>query len=516
MKKILLSILCLTLSCLAFKSYSQVGGCLGGPNNCSIAVSNTVVTVKSSVTNPNNASQILVTFDVAFDLSYNNGNTDFFINSFLSADYPNPAYWPCGNGNHPAPTNGLTTGKLGTARDQVQRSFLDIELANPARGAVGVPVNMTIATTYQYDASVVLTSPANSPGMTATKVFLSGTTDRVTITNATAIINATLNTPIVVKTDVWAQNGNAHCYQAGITQAFNDPSIGGFKNCDFPRRYTLGITTTSTTPTTLTYSVWIDNNSNGIIDAGDVQAVGPTAYANFSSSNPFSTNGPVTYPGGGTPIIGEKDLIISAQTPLIANAITKVFAQPQGCIGLPVNFTYFQATRNGSNVLVKWETATEQNNTGFAIERNINGTWQQVAFIPSQASGGNSDMKLTYSFVDLNSTKGISQYRIKQIDIDSKSKYTEVRAVRGDGQTGKTIIYPNPTNDGKINIVFEDAGTVTRNISVLDMSGRLIKQINGVANNNLQIEKLTPGMYSVRVIIVESGQQSVDKIIVNK
>ena len=115
MKKILLSILLLTGSGFAVKSFSQTGGCGGGPNNCSIAVNNTVVTVTSAVTNPGNPSQILVGFNVAFDLSYNNGNTDFFINSFLAADYPN--YWPCSNGNHPAPTNALASGKLGMARD---------------------------------------------------------------------------------------------------------------------------------------------------------------------------------------------------------------------------------------------------------------------------------------------------------------------------------------------------------------------------------------------------------------
>jgi Secretion system C-terminal sorting domain len=183
---------------------------------------------------------------------------------------------------------------------------------------------------------------------------------------------------------------------------------------------------------------------------------------------------------------------------------------------LPVTFTSFTAVRNtASNVLVKWETASEQNNTGFAVERNINGTWQQVAFVPTQAVGGNSDIKLSYSYSDINSTKSISQYRIKQIDIDSKSKYTEVRSVRGDGQPGKTIVYPNPSNDGKVNIVFEEA-TGTRNISVMDMSGRIVKQIKGVTNNNVQIEKLLPGMYSIRVMIVETGEQAVEKFVVNK
>jgi len=51
---------------------------------------------------------------------------------------------------------------------------------------------------------------------------------------------------------------------------------------------------------------------------------------------------------------------------------------------LPVGFKSFTAARNHSNVLLKWETSFEQNSNGFAIERNIRGHWEQVAFVPSQ------------------------------------------------------------------------------------------------------------------------------------
>ncbi len=182
---------------------------------------------------------------------------------------------------------------------------------------------------------------------------------------------------------------------------------------------------------------------------------------------------------------------------------------------LPVSFKSFTATRNNSNVMVKWETATEINNSGFAVERNINGTWEQVGFVPSQATSGTSTSDLSYQFIDLNNTKGITQYRLKQIDIDAKFKYSDVRAVRGDGQIGKTIVYPNPSSDGKVNIVFEDAN-LSRDISVSDMSGRTVKQLKGVTANNITIDNLTPGMYSLRIVIPSTGDQSVEKIMVNK
>ncbi len=182
---------------------------------------------------------------------------------------------------------------------------------------------------------------------------------------------------------------------------------------------------------------------------------------------------------------------------------------------LPVEFSSFTANRSQSNVLVKWETSTEINSAGFNVQRNIGGTWTNIAYVPSQAPGGNSDVTLTYTYSDVNTTKGITQYRIQQVDIDGKSKLSEIRAVRGEGTIGKTIVFPNPSNNGNVSIVFEDAN-VKRDVSIFDMTGKTIKQWRNVTNNNLQVENLPTGIFSVRIVAVETGEQVVEKIVVNK
>src|SRR4029077_11992471 len=77
------------------------------------------------------------------------------------------------------------------------------------------------------------------------------------------------------------------------------------------------------------------------------------------------------------------------------NGATTVFIlHSTVCAPLPVSFVSFTATRvNNSNVMLRWETATEINNSGFAILRNNgNDNWQVVTFIPSQAVSGNSNL----------------------------------------------------------------------------------------------------------------------------
>lgn len=181
---------------------------------------------------------------------------------------------------------------------------------------------------------------------------------------------------------------------------------------------------------------------------------------------------------------------------------------------LPVSFRAFTALRNKSAVALKWTTATESGNLGFEIQRMIgNGNWQTVSFIATQATNGSSSSDLSYTYTDLNPAKGMSQYRIRQIDLDGKSKLSEIRAVRGDGQKLSAIIYPNPSNDGKVSIVFSEAETV-RDVSVIDINGRIIRKWKGITDNNLKIENLTPGLYSVRIIDIDSGEQTVEKFVI--
>lgn len=192
----------------------------------------------------------------------------------------------------------------------------------------------------------------------------------------------------------------------------------------------------------------------------------------------------------------------------------KVVYIVNGCAPLPVKFSNFTAARNRSNVSLKWATVFEDNSAGFAIERNIRGNWEEIAYVPTQAPGGTSNNALSYEYNDLNDVKGISQYRIRQVDLNTKSSYSVIRAVRGEGQIGKTVVFPNPTSNGKVSVVFEDA-SMARNVTLVDLTGRVIKQWNN-AINNIQIDNLTPGMYSLKIMIPETGEQSVQKIVVTK
>lgn len=90
---------------------------------------------------------------------------------------------------------------------------------------------------------------------------------------------------------------------------------------------------------------------------------------------------------------------------------------------VPVELTEFIASQKDNSVLLSWTTATEINNYGFQIERAVTEKWENIGFVEGH---GNSNSTHNYSFIDSNPPSGNIKYRLKQIDNNGNSKYSDV------------------------------------------------------------------------------------------
>lgn len=438
------------------------------------------------------------TFDLSFTMENNNGNKFIFLHAWAESAYPD--FFHCVNGS--PSQNG--TIQPPTASD-LAGAFLNIGIDNS--GATPV-----LLTSYPPDAGVTL----NSVSSVSETVLPDGSSFFV-LTGVTATFPVACNTPFLMALDFWssqaAQAQTAQCVSCHNLYAINylTAGVGALANC-----------------ATLTFNANLVNQSGATLNGyylvyADVNADGHLALSADSlivDTTQFSISGSSTIVTGAIPAVNiNQDLILVATiTSGAAAGGTVVILIPSTlCAPLPVTFKSFNATRvNRTSVALRWETATEVNNSGFAVQRNMgSGTWELVAFVPTQATDGNSSMPLTYTFTDMsNASKGITQYRIKQVDIDGHAKFSEIRAVRGYEQSGKVIVYPNPSNNGRVNVVFDDAEG-TRDVVLMDLNGRVIKQWKGVTGNLLQIENLGQGMYSLKVINRNTGDQNVQKIVIS-
>jgi len=113
---------------------------------------------------------------------------------------------------------------------------------------------------------------------------------------------------------------------------------------------------------------------------------------------------------------------------------------------IPVEFSSFMANVFKNDVTLDWSTATETNNMGFEVERKLNdGAFAPVAFV--KGSGTTTQTK-EYSFIDRGLANGNYTYRLRQIDMDGVSKYSnevEVNiAAPNEYSLGQN--FPNPFN----------------------------------------------------------------------
>ncbi len=176
---------------------------------------------------------------------------------------------------------------------------------------------------------------------------------------------------------------------------------------------------------------------------------------------------------------------------------------------LPVELTSFTASTENAHVYLKWNTATEENNYGFEIQRSaISGqqpaeSWNKIGFV---RGNGNSNSSKSYSFVDPNVTSGKYYYRLKQIDNDGKFEYSKIVEVNFSIPDVYELNqnYPNPFNP-VTTIKYEIPKSSEVKLVIFDMLGRevitLVDEYKDAGRYNVQFDasKLASGTYLYKI-----------------
>jgi hypothetical protein len=172
---------------------------------------------------------------------------------------------------------------------------------------------------------------------------------------------------------------------------------------------------------------------------------------------------------------------------------------------LPVTFLGFVAKKNdnGSTKLL-WNVGDEINVNNYVVERSMNGT--DFTVVGSVNAAG----KANYSLEDNKASVETRYYRVKNVDIDGKSKYTPVIKVVGAQRTsGQIQLYPVPAQDQVY--VQHDKAPAKATITIYSLDGRMVKQVQAIANTyqtSLNIVELKAGIYLVRYDDGEGDIQS--------
>lgn len=183
----------------------------------------------------------------------------------------------------------------------------------------------------------------------------------------------------------------------------------------------------------------------------------------------------------------------------------RAYAQQINSFGvIPVTLSDFIAVKNKNSVDLHWNTFTEANNKGFYVERSNDGiNYKKLNFVSSKASGGNSSVRLDYSFTDQQPMSSYNYYRLKQVDLDEKYAYSKTVLIRFDKSIYINNVYPAPATT-ILHVALESNIKTNMNLSVIDMNGKIVKQ-SAIALNkgnnifDIDINSLSKGMYILKI-----------------
>lgn len=229
----------------------------------------------------------------------------------------------------------------------------------------------------------------------------------------------------------------------------------------------------------------------------------------------FNSNGTFTYTRTNTCVSAVKFTYYIQDNKGKKSNNADVFIEFAAGTTLPVKFASFSASRKSASMVeLQWQTASEEGNRGFYVQRNNKGSWESVAFVFSAAPSGTSTSALSYSYKDgSNSHSAVSQYRLQQVDVDGKVKYSDIRTVKGEAKGLSVQVYPNPSLNGRVNLVF--TGAAEREIAVMDAAGRTVQQQKATGSSTL-IDNLNDGFYSIRITDRRSGEVVTEKLMVRR
>jgi hypothetical protein len=172
---------------------------------------------------------------------------------------------------------------------------------------------------------------------------------------------------------------------------------------------------------------------------------------------------------------------------------------------LPVELVSFDARLDGSDVVLSWETASETNNAGFAVEHSDNGgEFTEIAFVPG---AGTTFEARTYGFTVTDIGAGLHRFRLKQLDFDGAFTFSPMVEVTSEvpGTHLLSEAYPNPFNPStSFSLAVSREQEVS--VNVYDMLGRHISSLyrgtleaNVARTFSVNAANWTSGTYTVVV-----------------
>lgn len=179
---------------------------------------------------------------------------------------------------------------------------------------------------------------------------------------------------------------------------------------------------------------------------------------------------------------------------------------------LPVRFVSFAARAQEGAVQLNWQTAEEQNNSHFVVERSADG--QQFAAI-GRVNAATGISAALYSYTDRQPLPGNNYYRLVQHDHNGARTVSATRVVTGATRLFAGL-YPNPATVGLV-LTLQGRAAGPLDVQVVNAAGQTVfsrRYAAGTNNLTLNTASLAPGTY--RVVLKADGQVQATSLLLTR
>jgi hypothetical protein len=179
---------------------------------------------------------------------------------------------------------------------------------------------------------------------------------------------------------------------------------------------------------------------------------------------------------------------------------------------LPLTLIDFSALHSNGNAVLQWTTASEQNTSGFEIQRSDkNSGFATIGRLPAARQ---SERNRQYSYTDVLPAAEAPAwfYRLKMVDLDGAFTYSPVLKFNTTGFGPTLSAWPNPFHQ-QLTVTLEAEAAERSRLTIRDLSGKLLigqdlplqKGTNSIPLSSLS--RLAKGVYLL-TITTSRGQQT--------
>ena len=162
---------------------------------------------------------------------------------------------------------------------------------------------------------------------------------------------------------------------------------------------------------------------------------------------------------------------------------------------LPIELVSFTGQLVGEEVLLRWQTATEENNDYMAVEHSTDA--RRFTEIGRLKGAGTTLEPQAYQLWHERPQPGLNYYRLRQVDFDGQAHYHGTVSVEVKGGKGGWSVYPTATAN-QLMVQLDAPSEEPGELAIYNLYGQAMQRVAvpaGFLRQELSVAQLPAGQY---------------------